>query len=171
VKAQLAALADVASAFDVAGIDHWLFGGWAVDLHAGRVTREHDDIDIAVWLADMPRIEPLLDACGWADLLDPDADGGKAFGRDGVRLELTYLYRDDDGEIYTPLLDGSRGRWTSETLADDVRELDGVRTRVVALAPLTRMKGRGRGDDPEDAVKDQADYDALRSLAENQTLS
>jgi len=171
VNAQLAALADVAAAFDVAGIDHWLFGGWAVDFHAGRVTREHDDIDIAVWLADMPRIESLLDACGWADLLDPDADGGKAFGRDGVRLELTYLYRDDDGEIYTPLLDGSRGRWTSETLADDVRELDGVRTRVVALAPLTRMKGRGRGDDPEDAVKDQADYDALRSLAENQTFS
>ena len=171
MNAQLAALADVSTAFDAAGIDHWLFGGWAVDFHAGRVTREHDDIDTAIWLADMPRIEPLLDAGGWADLLDPDADGGKAFGRDGVRLELTYLHRDDDDEIYTPLLAGSRGRWTCEALADDVRELDGVRTRVVALAPLTRMKGRGRGDDPENAAKDQADYDALRSLAENQTLS
>jgi hypothetical protein len=28
-------------------IAYWLFGGWAVDFHAGQVTREHGDIDIA----------------------------------------------------------------------------------------------------------------------------
>jgi hypothetical protein len=27
---------------------YWLFGGWAVDFHAGRVTRDHADIDLAV---------------------------------------------------------------------------------------------------------------------------
>ncbi len=151
--------------FDAASIEYWLFGGWAVDFHTGRVTREHGDVDVAIWLADMPRIGPLLANDGWIDLQDPDADGGKAFGRDDVRLELTYLYREPDGEIYTPLLDGRRGRWTREALADDVRELDGVRARVVALVPLTRMKGRGRGDDPEDAAKDRADYELLSDLS------
>lgn len=160
---QLAALRGVAAAFDEAGIEYWLFGGWAMDFHVGRVTREHGDVDLAIWLADMPRIGVVLAAGGWIDLRDPDEDGGKAFGRDDVRLELTFLCRDGDGEIYTPLLDGTRGRWTEESLADDVRELDGVRARVIAFAPLSRMKQRGRGDDPADAAKDLMDYELLRA--------
>jgi hypothetical protein len=56
------------------------------------MTREHRDLDFGIWLADMPRIEEVLAADGWLNLRDPDVDGGKAFGRDGVRLELTYLY-------------------------------------------------------------------------------
>jgi hypothetical protein len=98
-------------------------------------------------------------------------DLAKAFGREGVRLELTYLYRDDGGEIYTPLLDGMHGRWTREALGEDVAALDGIRARVVALAPLTRMKARGRGDAPADAAKDRADRDALRNLDGNRTFS
>ena len=152
---QLDALRDVVAAFDEAGIEYWLFGGWAVDFHVGRARRDHDDVDLAIWLADM----------------DPDIDGGKAFGREGVRLELTYLYRDDDGEICTPLLDGTHGRWTREALGEDVAALDGIRARVVALAPLTRMKARGRGDAPADAAKDRADHDALRNLYGNRTFS
>jgi aminoglycoside-2''-adenylyltransferase len=34
-------------------IDSWLFGGWAVDFHARSITRTHEDIDIAVWKADL----------------------------------------------------------------------------------------------------------------------
>jgi hypothetical protein len=139
---QLQALDDVAGLLRQAGVDHWLFGGWAVDFHIGEITREHGDVDLAVWLDDMPRIEEILVADGWVDQRDPDADGGKAFARDGVRLELTYLYRGEAGEIYTPLLDGSRGTWTREALADDVLELGGVRCRVIAREPLMRMKRR-----------------------------
>lgn len=110
----------------------------------------------------MPAIEPLLVADGWVDLLDPDADGGKAFGRGGVRLELTYLYRDDDGEVYTPLLDGTRGRWSTDALGDEVAELDGVRCRLVSVASLLRMKGRERGE--AYVAKDRADADVLQQL-------
>jgi hypothetical protein len=159
---QLEALGDVAAAFEAAGIEYWLFGGWAVDFHAGRVTRDHADLDLAIWLDDMPRIQAALIGSGWADLQDPDVDGGKAFGRDGVRLELTYLYRDVDGEIYTPLLDGTRGRWSPETLGDDVVVLSGVRARVAARAGLMRMKARDRG--AEYQAKDAADYELLRAL-------
>jgi hypothetical protein len=116
----------------------------------------------------MPRIEPVLAAEGWTDLRDPDEDGGKAFGRDGVRLELTYLYRDDDGGVYTPLLDGTRGRWTAESLADEVGELGGVRCRLVSLASLTRMKSRSRGGADKEA-RDRADHAALQRLARGST--
>jgi len=163
VNDQLSALRDVVTALERSRIDYWLFGGWAVDFYAGAVTREHDDVDVAIWLTDVSRISALLEEEGWHDLHDPDVDGGIAFGRGGVRLELTYLYEDADGEIYTPLLDGTRGRWTSESLGGDIRMLDGVSARLVSLGPLTRMKGRGRGD-PEDAAKDRADFELLSSL-------
>lgn len=51
--AQLKAIADVNSVLDCARIDHWLFGGWAVDFYVGSVTRPHDDVDIAVWQSDL----------------------------------------------------------------------------------------------------------------------
>ena len=35
-------------------------------LHAGSVTRAHDDLDIAVWLKDHNRIAALLAADGWS---------------------------------------------------------------------------------------------------------
>jgi hypothetical protein len=155
---QLEGLRDVVAAFDAAGIEHWLFGGWAVDFHVGEMTREHGDIDLGIWLDDMPRIEEALAAGGWVDLLDPDVDGGKAFGRGDVRLELTYLYRDPGGEVYTPLLDGTRGRWTDQALADEVGERDGVRCRVVSLASTIWMKERARNE------IDRADCEALRAL-------
>jgi hypothetical protein len=159
---QLAALRDVAAEFDANDVEYWLFGGWAVDFYVGFVTRSHDDIDLAIWLADMPRITPLLEAAGWTDLEDPDTDG-IAFGRDGVRLELTYLYKDDEGAIYTPLRDGRRGTWTTEALGADLEMLKGVRARVISLGPLTRMKERGR-DDPLYVAKDTADAEVLRGI-------
>ena len=86
-------------------IEYWLFGGWAVDFHAGSITRAHFDVDIAVWLADLPRIAALLEEDGWRHAPDPDENGGTGYERDGVRLELTYLVRREDGGIVTPLRD------------------------------------------------------------------
>ncbi len=57
---QLAALARIHELLVREALDYWLFGGWAVDFHGGSITREHDDIDIAVWEPDRPRIARLL---------------------------------------------------------------------------------------------------------------
>jgi dihydrofolate reductase len=157
-SAQLEALADVDHAFHDEGIAYWLLGGWAVDFHVGSVTRAHDDVDIAVWLQDLPRIAELLAGDGWAHAPEPDEDGGTGYERAGVRLELTYLERDADS-VYTPLRRG-RGRWAEDALAEDVRELLGTRARIVSQASLVRTKSSVR-DDPEDAAKDRADTDVL----------
>ena len=58
---QLTALAELRDALDGSGIDYWLFGGWAVDFHAGAVSRGHDDLDLAVWAADRHRIFELIE--------------------------------------------------------------------------------------------------------------
>jgi hypothetical protein len=158
---QLSALAQVAALLERAGIDHWLFGGWAVDFHVGSVTRPHYDVDLAVWMHDVPRIEELLVTDGWRHAPEPDEDGGTGYEREGVRLELTFLVRDGE-QIFIPLREG-RARWPEDALGEDIRELRGVRTRIIALDFLRRGKGTPR-DDPEDAVKDRADFERLSRL-------
>ena len=159
---QLAALARVDDAFHRAGIAYWLFGGWAVDFCAGSLTRAHDDLDIAVWLEDLPRIDTLLAAEGWQHVPSEDDDGGTGYEKGDVRLELTYLVRDRNGSVFTPLR-GGRAAWSPDALGDDVRELLGVGSRVVGLAALTRGKATAR-DDPEEAAKDRADFGVLSRL-------
>jgi hypothetical protein len=82
---QLAALARIGALFRDDGIDFWLFGGWAVDFHAGSVTRAHHDVDLAVWQTDHPRIATLLEADGWAHAPEAGEDGYTAYERGGRR--------------------------------------------------------------------------------------
>ncbi len=162
-RAQLEALADVAALFKRERLDSWLFGGWAVDFYAGAVTRPHFDVDFMVWLADMPRIAELLLASDWRHAPEEDEDGGTGYERGGVRLELTFLERGEDGRPCIPLRSGP---WplADGTLGEDVGELGGVRARVIAFEALRSGKARAR-EDEEDAVKDRADSQVLDRIA------
>ena len=159
---QLAALARVVDSLERGGIDYSLFGGWAVDFHAGRVTRDHDDIDLAVWLADLPRIAQLLEADGWQHAPEPDEDGGTGYERESVRLELTYRARGADGVVSIPLRAGPVP-WATGALAPVQAELAGVRASVIPLEALARDKARPR-EDLDDAAKDRADAEVLAAL-------
>ena len=158
---QLAAVAAVDALLEREDIPYWLFGGWAVDFHAGAITRPHGDVDVAVWLEDMPRVAALLGRDGWRHTPHPDDDGGTRYERDGVRLELTFLVRSDTG-VYTQLRD-RRAAWPEGTFGADTRELAGARARVASLRALTEGKSSGR-DDPDEAARDQADFDVLSGL-------
>jgi hypothetical protein len=159
---QLAAIAQTHELFIRSGIDYWLFGGWAVDFHAGSITRSHDDIDIAIWLDDHDRIAGLLGAEGWKHAPEADEDGGTGYERDAVRLELTFLVPSDGGEVYIPLHAGGV-LWSDESMSTDLAELSGVRARVLGLAALKRGKSRSR-EDPVEAAKDRADFATLSQL-------
>lgn len=50
----------------------WLAGGWAIDLHVGRQTREHADTDVLVLRDDLPAVQQHL--AGW-DLHAADPRG------------------------------------------------------------------------------------------------
>jgi hypothetical protein len=160
---QLAALAAVHAALEAAGVEYWLFGGWAVDFHVGSITRAHDDVDIAVWSSDVGRIADLLEADGWRHVPSEDDNGGTGFERGTVRLELTYLVREADGTVVIPLRDG-HARWPSDATEFDALELVETGARVLPLTSLMKTKSPPR-EDPDDAPKDRADYDALRGSA------
>ena len=156
---QLEALAELHELLPRHGIDYWLFGGWAVDFHAGSVTRSHDDLDLAVWEQDHKRIAELLAADGWRHAPEDGEDGYTGYERDAVRLELAFLARGDDGQVYTPVRSG-RAAWADGAFGDDLAELRGVRARVISLPALRADKSEDR-DDPRVAAKDRVDTATL----------
>jgi hypothetical protein len=161
-EAQLAALARLHDLFEHHDIEYWLFGGWAVDFHAGAVTRPHADLDLAVWLEDDPKIAGLLAADGWVHSPSLEEDGSTLYIQGEVRLELAFLARADDGEVYTPVRHG-RAAWAPGAFEDDVAELGGVRARVISLRSLKQEKSGSR-DDAAASAKDRADLATLTSL-------
>ena len=156
---QLTALAQLDQLFERHEVAYWLFGGWAVDFHVGRVTRGHEDIDIAVWLDDRERVSILLLECAWAHRPTPGEDGHTAYERNGIRLEVAFLARDERGHVYTPLRDG-RGDWPAGSFGDEVAQLRGVRARVVGRESLIADKSSIRPD-AVTAAKDRADVESL----------
>src|SRR3954451_17790556 len=79
---QLEAIARVDDLFRRLGIEYWLFGGWAVDFHAGFETRQHDDVDVATWRTSFARVGSALTEDGW-EPRDADASQGiAAYERD-----------------------------------------------------------------------------------------
>jgi Aminoglycoside-2''-adenylyltransferase len=160
--AQLRTIAWLDAVLREQGIDYWLFGGWAVDFHAGRVTRDHADIDVAVWGTDYNRIGALLAAEGWTHAPEPEEDGYTGYEQGPVRLELAFLARNDGGTIHTPLQDG-RGDWPTGSFGDARARVGGVVARVVGLTSLVVDKSDPRHD-PAVAAKDRADVAVLTSL-------
>jgi hypothetical protein len=162
---QLATISWLHTLFTEHHVDYWLFGGWAVDFHVGRVTRYHEDIDVAVWRADVDRIQILLEVQGWFQVTESEEKGYTAYERRGVRLELALLAPDDAGTPYTPLGEG-RGDWPAGSFGNTQAQLDGVQARVVGLASLMADKSGSR-DDGITAAKNRADVAVLARLAAN----
>jgi aminoglycoside-2''-adenylyltransferase len=149
--AQLAAISRIAASLGAEEVDYWVFGGWAVDLHAGRITRPHHDIDIAVWGDELERASALLTRDGWQRESGTAGDGLVAF-RDGeVRLELAYVDREEHAE------------WPAGAFGNDVGRVDAVSARVVSRTALLANKSIDYGN-AATAAKDQADVAILRAL-------
>jgi hypothetical protein len=160
---QLAALARVHQLLTESAIDYWLFGGWAVDFHARAVTRQHADIDMAIWSEDCERIAALLVTDGWEHAPEEGEDGYTGYQRDTVRLELAFLICLEDGRICTPLRDGYAA-WPDDAFKDDVAQLSGIRARVISLEALKEDKSERRSD-PAVAAKDRTDMTTLSRIS------
>jgi hypothetical protein len=159
VSDHLAVLAELVALLRHHEVAYWLFGGWAVDFHAGRVTREHGDIDIAIWASDRTRVDALLREGDWAHRPEFGEDGSTCYERNGIRLEVAFLASDERGQVYTPL-SGGRGEWPSHSFGNEVAQLHGVQARVVGRDSLIADKSIVRSDSVT-AAKDRADIMTL----------
>jgi hypothetical protein len=163
--AALAAVASAAGALEGAGLEHWFFGGWAVDLWVGRVTRDHDDIDVMVWRSDESRVHEALTEAEWRHTPTPEDLVGTVYARDGFELQLTFVVPGASGGPVVPL-PGQPMVLSEGPLAYVVRELGGTSARVVPLALLLVGKATPRPDEVGGA-KDRADLAALRSVTDS----
>ncbi len=162
---QLAALGVVDRVLECHAVDYWLFGGWAVDFHVGATTRPHADLDVAVWVGDQTTLAAVLRTEGWTHAPAPDEDGSTLYERGDVRLEVAFIERAEDGKVYTPLQEGGRAWWAAGAFGDEVRQLRGVRARVIGLQALVGEKSAAH-DDPTATAKDRADLAVLGRLAD-----
>ena len=101
------------------GVTVWLDGGWGVDALLGEQTREHDDVDLVVELAGVPRLIAGLGAAGYEVvsgapprnfvLVDP---AGRQVDVHPVRFDPDGggVYLMDDGREWTYPAAGFAGR-------------------------------------------------------------
>jgi aminoglycoside-2''-adenylyltransferase len=162
---QLAMIAEIGAALDGAGIAWWLFGGWAVDFHAGSITRDHADIEVFVRLKDAGRLNDAMRRAGFAAPAPLHPDEGQPFLRDGQEAGVFFLVQHADGRSHTP------GRWADwpwrAGAFDGPRlRLDDVEAPVMSAEGLLDMKlnfaAHPYGAPLRD--KDQADITVLRGV-------
>ena len=158
-------VASAAGALDAAELEHWFFGGWAVDLWVGRLTRPHDDIDVLVWREDEARVHEALQGAGWVHTPTPEDLVGTNYARDGYVLQLTFGVAGPEGGFVVPVPEQPMVL-SSGPLAFTRRKLNDVSVRVLTLEMMLAIKGAPRPDEVGGA-KDRADLEALRSLAED----
>jgi hypothetical protein len=65
-EVQLKLIDELGRLLSDSNIRFWLRGGWALDFHLGRMTRQHADIDLVTWLRHRQRLRRLLTSRGFS---------------------------------------------------------------------------------------------------------
>jgi hypothetical protein len=164
VLTQLQLIDEVNRLLSSADIPHWLFGGWSVDFHAGRVTREHGDIEFFIWENDAPRAADVMGAAGYMLVDHPHPEEALIWKKEGGVVELYYNVLNQRGQVV------GRGRWgewplPTGSLGSEVRALAEVQSPVVSAACILSVKEeyeRYTGVPMRD--RDRADVEVLRRL-------
>jgi hypothetical protein len=144
----------------------WLFGGWALDFHAGRVTRPHTDIELFVARRDARALDEILCALGFSNPAPLHPYEGQPYLKAGQEAGAWFV---DLKAAGGPAM---MGRWASWRLPagsfeGSWLELDGVRARAVSLECLRELK-RGFASQPAGRAplreRDIADLALIDSL-------
>lgn len=106
VERTIALLAD-------AGIDAWLFGGWAEELRGLASSREHHDIDLLCPAPDFTTIDAFLASERVAEILLKRLSHKRAFELDDVLVELFLVQHDETGH-YTSFWGSIRYDWPTD---------------------------------------------------------
>jgi hypothetical protein len=133
-------------------------------LHAGRVTRAHDDIDAVTWRRHRKRIVSALEARGFELLASPNPETQLVLRRDGQEVSLLLVER-RGADVVVPGLE--RWPFPQGAFGAVLSSLAGVRCRVLPLTALLHEKEHhaewsGRPPRP----KDRESIRVVRALLE-----
>jgi Aminoglycoside-2''-adenylyltransferase len=88
---QLRSIEEFAAAAAGCGAPFWLRGGWAMDFFLGRITREHEDVDLFIWARDADRVVAELVRREFEEVGGPPPQRQRNLRRDGVEIHVTLL--------------------------------------------------------------------------------
>ncbi len=159
---QLAAIEKLDAALSSAGVEYWLFGGWAVDFWVGRVTRDHHDVDVAAWRLDYDAIHEALVSSGWRHTPAENEVVGTRYTWQESEVEFTFVELRSDGAVTIPI-PSQVVVWAREPFGEHRRVLRGVSACTIPLDLLRAGKQIER-EAPEEGVKDRADSQALADV-------
>jgi Aminoglycoside-2''-adenylyltransferase len=144
-----------------AHIRFWLRGGWALDFHAGRITRLHKDVDLVTWSRHRQRVRRLLEASGYLTVSFDEPQ--IFFEKDGTEVNFALIRRAASGGIVTPQFE--YWPWPKGAFSGPLRTLEGVTCRALTVEALLEEKERYlefRGRPPR--AKDEVSLRLLREL-------
>jgi hypothetical protein len=100
--AQLGIIREISEALTRSEVDHWLFGGWAVDFAVGDMTRQHRDVDFIVWEVDLSRIAGLLRFLGYRARSSKHPKHQFSWEKSGTEVQINLITKTTDGSIISP---------------------------------------------------------------------
>jgi len=98
-------------AFDEAGIDVWVDGGWGVDALLGKQSRSHKDLDIAIQQNDLHKLMETLQTRGFREKGEAHARPWNFILTDnsGLEVDVHVINIDQNGDgIYGPPENGEK---------------------------------------------------------------
>jgi Aminoglycoside-2''-adenylyltransferase len=144
---QLAVIDALHACLEEGSIRYWLVGGWAVDFHAGRLTRPHIDVDITIWERDRTRLSRAVMPCGFRRRASAKPSEADRYSLAGVSVSVFFICRGHGGAVvnrgsyeHLPWPDGSFAAHRLQLLGHEatVVSLEGQRDAKLVIPPLLR---------------------------------
>lgn len=144
----------LADAFDAAGIQYWIGGGWGVDALLGTQSRDHDDLDIAVPAEHEALVLATLEALEFAVTTDWRPVRIALCDPAGREVDVHPIHLRPDGSAWLPGIDGKRFEYSSDCFTSGV-----IAGRGVPCLSASQQAIFHQGYQLKD--KDRADLQAL----------
>ena len=141
-RIQLDLLRELAQLLGGARVRFWLRGGWALDFHAGQITRDHGDIDLVARYRQRSRIKRLLEENSYRVVELGDL-ASVHFSKRGQDIALAFIWTEETARMVTPGREwlAHRGlRWPDDAFSNRRYTLQGIACRVMSIESLLREK-------------------------------
>ena len=152
------ALVELLGAFEEAGVEVWLDGGWAVDAVIGTQTRPHKDLDIILRVDDVEKLRDWLSRMGFE--IKPGGRDSNFVLADpsGREIDVHSIVFDDEGNGVYRMANGSD--WIFPAAGFSGRGVvEGVNVRC--LSPEVQVLCHAHGYVPTE--KDLRDMELLQA--------
>lgn len=145
----------------------YVAGGWAIDLHVGRVTRDHGDTEVAVLRRDQEALRPYLPDWEFRHAI-PGGHGDLEPWREGIRLERPihelHAFGPEGVELEILLNESTGGVWRFRRMMEIARPLSKLghvsSPGIPYLAPEVVLLYKAK----EPTEIDERDFRAARPL-------